>query len=532
MADATSQPTGTPVINTANSITSGLLIAEYPPVSGRGSTTTAFGEAYTGAAPAPVAGGPTFSPNISGSGGLSILAVAVRVAAGDDNFRKWPARVRGGGINSVGFGVGLDEYSQNRSPRAVITYGDSDSNTVSTSGSYLPAAAGQQLILGATYQRNNAAGLRLFVDGSAAITSVTQDKNIFEIESVLYASDQNGGSENTSVPATLVALWSRTLSDAEMASLHANPWQIFEAPTLTIEPPLLTNSPTLYAPTVTGGSPPQILAPSLLTSSPTLYSPSVAVVGFTAAYVLANTAPTGGNVAGAMYEVAGLVSPSDYMTYTTVSGPTPGGGTLVEYPDGSFDYTNGAPAIWVIQIKINGVDYFETTTVYLYDQEFTLLPPLLDSTPTLYAPTVTASTQTLAPPLLDNTPTLYAPTVRDASPPTLTLPTGVSTSATTGAGTVVTNEATGTLFYWATLNATELQAAVISAGASQPVTAAGLQAVSVGGLTTSATYYLHYVHRDGATNDSARVSSTSFVPTAVVSVARASRVSLGLSIGL
>lgn len=228
MADATSQPTGPVVINTANSITSGLLIAEYPPVSGRGSTTTAFGEAYTGAAPASVAGGPTFAPNIAGTSGYSILAVGVRVAAGDDNFRKWLARVRGGGINSVGFGIGLDEYSQNRSPRAVITYGDSDSNTVSTSGSYLPAAAGQQLIMGATYQRNNAAGLRLFVDGSAAITSLTQDKNVFEIESVLYASDQNGGGENTSIPATLVALWNRTLSDAEMASLHANPWQIFE----------------------------------------------------------------------------------------------------------------------------------------------------------------------------------------------------------------------------------------------------------------------------------------------------------------
>jgi len=128
--------------------------------------------------------------------------------------------------------------------------------------------------------------------------------------------------------------------------------------TQTLTPSLLTNSQTFYSPTVTGGAAPQILAPGLLTNAQTFYGATVALPGVTAAYVLANTAPVGGNVAGAMYEVAGLVSPGDYMTYTTVSGPTPSGGTLVEYIDGSFDYTGGAPAIWVIQIKINGVDYF------------------------------------------------------------------------------------------------------------------------------------------------------------------------------
>lgn len=185
----------------------------------------------------------------------------------------------------------------------------------------------------------------------------------------------------------------------------------------TLEPPLLTNSQTFYSPTVTGGAAPQILAPSLLTNTQTFYVPSVAVVGFTAAYILANTGPVGANPAGFMYEVAGLVDPDDYMTYTTVSGPTPGGGTLIEYPDGTFEYTGGAPAIWVVQIKINGVDYFETTTVYLYDQEFTLLPPLLVNTQTFFSPTVTGGGAiSLLPPLLVNQQTFYRPTITGGIP--------------------------------------------------------------------------------------------------------------------
>lgn len=157
--------------------------------------------------------------------------------------------------------------------------------------------------------------------------------------------------------------------------------------TQTLAPSLVTNNQTFYSPTVTNGTP-LVLAPSLLTNTQTFYAPTVAQPGVTAAYVLANTGAVGANPQGFMYDIAGLVSSGDYMTYTTVSGPTPGGGTLVEYVDGRFEYTGGAPAIWVVQVKINGSNYFETTTVYLYDQEFTLLPPLLTNAQTFYAPTV------------------------------------------------------------------------------------------------------------------------------------------------
>ncbi len=272
-------------------------------------------------------------------------------------------------------------------------------------------------------------GLYLYLDGVLAASNVVDDPT----SAIAYGASGNNdwmtntGSSTAPLDYARIRQWNRGLTASEMAELSGKtqPLSGFDRSLLTridagaggaqtLQPPLLTNNQTFYSPTVTGGAAPQILAPSLLTNSQTFYSPTVAVVGFTAAYILANTGPVGANPAGFMYEVAGLVDPDDYMTYTTVSGPTPGGGTLVEYPDGTFEYTGGAPAIWVVQIKINGVDYFETTTVFLYDQEFTLLPPLLVNTQTFYAPTVTGGgsvTQTLTPPLLNNVPVIYAPTV-------------------------------------------------------------------------------------------------------------------------
>lgn len=72
--------------------------------------------------------------------------------------------------------------------------------------------------------------------------------------------------------------------------------------------------------------------------------------------------------------------------------------------------------------------------------------------------------------------------------------------------TVSTNEANGTLYYVATVNATE-NAATIKAGSSQAVTASGEQVISVTGLVAG-NYYLHVIQTDAATNDSNILSST------------------------
>lgn len=98
----------------------------------------------------------------------------------------------------------------------------------------------------------------------------------------------------------------------------------------------------------------------------------------------------------------------------------------------------------------------------------------------------------------------------DTTAPTLTSPTGTQTGSTTASGTVSTNEANGTLYRMVSTNATETAATVKAAALTQAVTATGSQAVSFSGLTPSTTYYAHYVHRDAAGNDSARVSSASF----------------------
>jgi len=102
----------------------------------------------------------------------------------------------------------------------------------------------------------------------------------------------------------------------------------------------------------------------------------------------------------------------------------------------------------------------------------------------------------------------------DTTAPILTLPTGIQTGSTTASGTVTTDEGNGTLFYLATVNATET-AATIKAGSSQSVTTTGIQNVTVTGLTAATTYFLHYVHDDAAANESNVVASASFTTDAV-----------------
>lgn len=101
----------------------------------------------------------------------------------------------------------------------------------------------------------------------------------------------------------------------------------------------------------------------------------------------------------------------------------------------------------------------------------------------------------------------------DTTAPILTSPTGTQTGSTTASGTVSTDDATGTLYYLASINATET-AATVKAASSQAVTATGSQSVSVTGLSASTTYYMHYCHRDPAGNDSTVSNSASFTTSA------------------
>ena len=93
--------------------------------------------------------------------------------------------------------------------------------------------------------------------------------------------------------------------------------------------------------------------------------------------------------------------------------------------------------------------------------------------------------------------------------PLLTLPTGTATGQTTASGTVTTDEGNGTLYYLASVNASE-SSGTIKAGSSQAVTATGVQNVTVTGLTASTNYYLHYVQTNTLLEDSNVASSAQF----------------------
>lgn len=103
----------------------------------------------------------------------------------------------------------------------------------------------------------------------------------------------------------------------------------------------------------------------------------------------------------------------------------------------------------------------------------------------------------------------------DTTAPVLSLPTGVQTGATTATGTATTDEDSGTLYFIATENATELEAA-IRAGSSQAISGTGSQAVAFTGLTQSTLYYAHYIQEDAAANVSNVINSTGFTTEATV----------------
>ena len=99
-------------------------------------------------------------------------------------------------------------------------------------------------------------------------------------------------------------------------------------------------------------------------------------------------------------------------------------------------------------------------------------------------------------------------------PSVLSQPVGVATGATTGSGTISTTESGGILYFHASVNQAESEAAIKASG-SQAVAASGLQSVTVSGLQVGTLYYLHYVHTDAGGSDS-NVSRSAGFTTGVV----------------
>lgn len=113
----------------------------------------------------------------------------------------------------------------------------------------------------------------------------------------------------------------------------------------------------------------------------------------------------------------------------------------------------------------------------------------------------------------------------DTTAPVLTTPTGTATGSSTATVGATTDEGNGTMYAVVTTSATQPSVAQLKAGqdhtgaaaawgGSVAVSSTGAKTLNATGLTASTTYYGHVVHTDAATNDSNRVSSSSFTTSA------------------
>lgn len=110
--------------------------------------------------------------------------------------------------------------------------------------------------------------------------------------------------------------------------------------------------------------------------------------------------------------------------------------------------------------------------------------------------------------------------------PILSLPTGSASGATVATGGVTTDDGSGTLYYYTSINSSELAATIKASGSTQVVSASGAQAVSVSGLTPETTYYIHYVQEGATSGESNVVSSGSFTTLSTSDIPPASRTSV------
>ena len=114
-------------------------------------------------------------------------------------------------------------------------------------------------------------------------------------------------------------------------------------------------------------------------------------------------------------------------------------------------------------------------------------------------------------------------TAPDVTAPTLSSPTDAANGSTAATGSVSTNEGNGTLYWVVSTSSTAPSAAQVKAGqmhtgaaaaasGSQAVSGTGVQTLSPApsGLTASTAYWIHFMHEDAATNQSAVASGDGF----------------------
>lgn len=196
--------------------------------------------------------------------------------------------------------------------------------------------------------------------------------------------------------------------------VHTDNFLAEEVGGLSVIPNLLTNTSTLYSPTITTGA--VSVVPNLLTNSNTVYSPTVSATYAITANLLSNSntiySPTIG--------VGGVsITPNLLTNTSTVYEPVVSqeGGTQNVVPNLlTNSSTLYGPTITTGSVSV--VPNLLTNTSTVYDPSvsngFTLYANLLTNTSTLFSPTVSVGTVDIQPGLLTNSQTFYSPTVKRA----------------------------------------------------------------------------------------------------------------------
>lgn len=110
---------------------------------------------------------------------------------------------------------------------------------------------------------------------------------------------------------------------------------------------------------------------------------------------------------------------------------------------------------------------------------------------------------------VSNTTSFVVPPL-DVTAPVISSPLGTATGNNTATGGVTTNEGNGTLYSYASTNATETAATIKASGQQQTISSAGAKTVTFSSLSAGQQYYAHYLHRDASGNDSNVANSVGF----------------------
>lgn len=212
---------------------------------------------------------------------------------------------------------------------------------------------------------------RLWINGVRQAASGTSDLGPFQQRNEIHI-------RSSDASTVFAACFNAALSDAEVISFSANPWQLFvrrnwvsmaaASGNQTLTPALFTNSSTFYSAVVSQAGGAQSLTPSLYTN--------------TSAFYPATVAP------GAVSLAPSLFTNSGTFYSATVS-------------------LGGSPQTLTPALFTNPQSFFAPT---VSPGAVNLAPALFTNAQTFYAPVVTNGV-TLAPPLLTNSQTFYGASI-------------------------------------------------------------------------------------------------------------------------